>query len=311
MNMKTVNTVILFGILLLSSGLARIWADGVTVISRADEDALQRAKKHVYARKWTDAVLALKQLQSRGKNPDQLSEAQYWLAYSLNRQAAETEGAEKKIELKQEAFSVLTDFFERYPDSRWVRDGRILSVELAEDLVDMGLSHYKKYIASASSGGEDMELKLVALDALLQMDREKAFPILERIIRSHPESRMRQKALFVLSQSGHPGVLPLLLEAAKGDKDPKVREKAVFWLGQVDDPKALTVLKDLYAKTGDPSLREKIVFAVSQQDGSEGVRVLIAFYRSEQSMEIKKKIIFWLGQLEDEEARKFLESLLQ
>jgi len=280
-------------------------------IDKEEQEVFLKAKQFVYERKWSEAVKALEQYLPGSKEQSLTAEARYWLAYSLNKNADDADESDLEIELKQKAFKVLSELIQRYPDNRWVKDSRFLSVEIAEDLVELGLSSYKKYLTNASHDDQNTELKLVALDALLQMNRDKAFPILERIIRSNEDYRMRVKALFVLSQSDHPRRVPLLLEAAQKDSHPDVREKAIFWLGQTESKEALKALKELYHAVGSVKLREKIIFPISQQNGIEAVQVLIALYRSETSLELKKKIIFRLGQMEHDEARKFIESLLQ
>lgn len=312
MNLKR-NTTVLAGLLLLvfpAMVPALDWleaADG----NKAEQETLQKAKQNIYERNWEAAVEALERFMAGAKDRNLVAESRYWLAYSLNKNAEDQDEKEMEIELKRRAFDFLTELEKSYPDSRWLKDGRILKVEIADDLVDLGLSGYKKYIASASREDQDMELKLMAVQSLMNMDSDRAFPILERIVRTNPDSRMRDKALFVVSQCGHPGRVALLVEAAKGDDNPDIREKAVFWLGQSDSRAALKALKDLYVSDASARLREKIVFSISQLDEPEAAATLIEMYRREQILEIKKKIIFWLGQMDDEEARTFLESLLR
>ncbi len=280
-------------------------------VNKTEQEALQKVKQNIYERNWEAAVEALGRFMAGAKDRNLLAESSYWLAYSLNKNAEDQDEEETEIELKRRAFDALTELEKSYPDSRWLKDGRILKVEIADDLVDLGLSGYKKYIASASREDQDVELKLMAVQSLMNMDSDKAFPILERIVRTNPDSRMRDKALFVVSQCAHPGRVALLVEAAKSDSNPDIREKAVFWLGQSDSREALKALKALYTADASVRLREKIVFSISQLDGPEAATTLMEIYRGEQALEIKKKIIFWLGQMDDEEARKFLESLLQ
>ncbi|NOR14567.1 MAG: hypothetical protein GQ544_02565, partial [Candidatus Aminicenantes bacterium] len=55
----------------------------------------------------------------------------------------------------------------------------------------------------------ELELKLVALNALMNVDSEKAFPILVKIIQEGENSKLRRNALFILSQSKDPQVLPI------------------------------------------------------------------------------------------------------
>jgi tetratricopeptide (TPR) repeat protein len=54
----------------------------------------------------------------------------------------------------------------------------------------------------------ELELKLVALQALLSVDSEKAFPILLKIVNEEDNPKLRRNAIFVLSRSKHPEVLP-------------------------------------------------------------------------------------------------------
>ena len=58
-------------------------------------------------------------------------------------------------------------------------------------------------------------------------------------IENDPDTDVKKKAVFALSQlPDHEGV-PKLIEVARNNRNPVVRKQAVFWLGQSDDPRAL------------------------------------------------------------------------
>ena len=180
-------------------------------------------------------------------------------------------------------------------------DARMLRIELAEKLVKAGKAQYKKYVTSGAEAenGSDINVKLVALDALLQMDAEKALPILKRIIRENKDKNIRAKAVFVLSQNDDPSVVPLLGEIARKDADPYVREQAVFWLGQEGGEAGLKSLIDLYAEIKDHKLKEKILFAISQNEGEASFRKLLEIAKTDPELEMREKAVFWMGQSDD------------
>ena len=66
----------------------------------------------------------------------------------------------------------------------------------------------------------------------MNMDEDKAFPILLKIIQEDESPKLREQAIFILSRSKKSEVIPLLVERATTDPDSEVRAQAVFWLGQ-------------------------------------------------------------------------------
>jgi hypothetical protein len=56
----------------------------------------------------------------------------------------------------------------------------------------------------AATSEDDEELKLYALDSLMQAEPEQAVPVLERLLAGNASSRLKERALFVLSQSDSP-----------------------------------------------------------------------------------------------------------
>ncbi len=71
---------------------------------------------------------------------------------------------------------------------------------------------------------------------------------IENALSNDPESSVRERAVFALSQLPHGQGVPMLIDLAKTHRDPAVRKKAMFWLGQSKDPRAL----DFFAQTLKP-----------------------------------------------------------
>jgi HEAT repeat protein len=159
---------------------------------------------------------------------------------------------------------------------------------------------------------EGDDTKLAALNALQQMDDERARPILRRVLaRRDPASVcLRRKAVFLIAQQDAGGTEEILLDAARTDPDHEVREQAVFWLSQVNTDRAVSALDSILRTSKDRALQEKAVFALSQQGSPRAQQALRGYAeRAELPAETREKVIFWIGQTGGAENEAFLRSL--
>ena len=60
-----------------------------------------------------------------------------------------------------------------------------------------------------------------------------------------PETEIRKKAVFALSQLPKDEGVPKLIEVARSHRDAVVRKQAMFWLGQSRDPRALAFFEQV------------------------------------------------------------------
>ena len=160
--------------------------------------------------------------------------------------------------------------------------------------------------------GNDDDIKIAAVNALIQMDSEKARPILQRILarRDAGSACLRQKAVFLIAQGGGEGTEDILLETTRNDPDPEVREQAVFWLSQVGTEKAVTALDSILRRSTDRALQEKALFALSQHESPRARTALRGYAeRADVPEELRAKAIFWIGQSDDPESGAYLRSL--
>jgi hypothetical protein len=157
---------------------------------------------------------------------------------------------------------------------------------------------------------EDSDDRIAALNALLQMDAERAMPILKKVLaRRDPCSvALRRKAVFLVSQKGTAETASILMSVARSDPDQEVREQAVFWLSQVAGSTGL--LEEILKGNGDENIKEKALFSLSQQNEPRAQQILREFaLRDSESEELRDKAIFWLGQRRSTENTEFLRSL--
>jgi HEAT repeat protein len=274
-----------------------------------EKELYDSGKKAVAQKNWAAAVEALRALETSFPKSEKLNESMYWLGYSLDRMAASLEDAARALEMRKEALERLDGLVERFPEGPWTRDGKVLRIEIAEALTKSGLREYRKYINGGIEGGvydqdmpgkpknPELEIKLVALNALLQIDPEKAFPVLEKIVREEKQEELRDKALLVISQSRDARVVPLLTEMAMSDPAPEIRSRAAFWLGQRHDAESFAALVKIYAYANvDRKIKDQILMAFSQSDDTKARAKLLEIAKTDKDPAIRKKAVFWLGQ---------------
>src|SRR5438094_679569 len=164
----------------------------------------------------------------------------------------------------------------------------------------------------AFNRGDDDDLRIAALNGLLQMDAANAVPILKRVLarRDACSAGMRRKAVFLLSQKRTGETEDVLLDVAQHDPNSEVRQQAVFWLSQVPTERAVGMLDSILKTTRDEELQDKAIFALSQQRSPRAGQALRAYAeRSDASVEARGKAIFWLGQQRSAENAAYLRTL--
>jgi hypothetical protein len=62
-------------------------------------------------------------------------------------------------------------------------------------------------------------------------------------IANDPETEVKKKAVFALTQMPNGEGVPLLIQVARANRNPEVRKQAVFWLGQSKDTRALAFIE--------------------------------------------------------------------
>ena len=157
---------------------------------------------------------------------------------------------------------------------------------------------------------EDSDDRIAALNALLQMDADRAMPILQKVLarRDACSVALRRKAVFLVSQKRTDQTANILMNVARSDPDQEVREQAVFWLSQV--PGSTGLLEEILKGNSDENIKEKALFSLSQQNEPRAQQILRDFaVRESENSDLREKAIFWLGQRRSAENTEFLRSL--
>jgi len=182
--------------------------------------------------------------------------------------------------------------------------------ELSTFVIEHDHQEHQQHQEHAECG--DMDTKVAALNALLQMDSDQAVPILVDVLDRRDECsvELRRRAVFLVSQHETDETVDLLFDAARTDPDFEVREQAVFWLGQASGDEAVDALETLLQEAEDVELEKKAVFSLSQHGSSRAMQILrdIAL-DSRAHQETREQAIFWLGEEGNSEEIEYLMQL--
>ncbi len=159
---------------------------------------------------------------------------------------------------------------------------------------------------------DEFEIRSAALNALMQMDADRALPVLKQVIanRDPCNAPLRRTALFLVGQSDSPEATQVLLDAVRTDPDPDVRKQAVFFLSQVDAPQAVPALEEILRTSKDEEMQGAALFALSQTDSPRSGEILRSYAgRDDISADLRGKAIFFLSQQDSDQNAQFLREL--
>jgi len=226
----------------------------------------------------------------------QADAALYWKAYAENRMGN-----------RDVALSTIADLKRRFPQSRWQKDAAALDIEVRQ----------RTGQPSHPDSQSDDELKMLAIQGLMNSDPDRALPLLEKVLNGTGTPREKSKALFVIAQSGKPDARDILGRIASGQSNPELQRKAVEYLGMFGGSEAHKTLAGVYAKSSDEGVKRAILrsymiagdkedlFAAAKNEKEEGVRreairqlglvhgvdELQQLYAKESSQELKREIL--------------------
>ena len=247
-----------------------------------------------------------------------VGDAMYYEAFSLSRT-----GVERDL---RSALKVIDEQRRRFPGVATRGDAAALETRVRGELARKGSSVDAASIArqaqaSASptrtAGGDcnddDAEMRIAALNALMQMDADRALPILKQVLarRDACSVELRRKSVFLVAQKNDDEAVTVLLSAARSDPDREVRQQAVFWLGNTHSERALAALDSIVHYAGAAELREKAVFALAQQERPRARQILRDVAANGESVELRSKAVFWLGQSDRGDDGAFLRAMFE
>jgi HEAT repeat protein len=255
----------------------------------------QEAREALNRRQYLAAAESFEELRDRYPRSVYVADSYYWQAFALSR-----EGSRRNL---REAIELLRLQRDEYPQASTLSDGEALIVRIDAQLARRGDADAAESIARQAAGpcGDEQDVRLAALSALLNMNAEQAVPILQEVLQSRDECsvELRRRAVFLISQKMTDESVDILLDLAHRNPDPdrEVRSQAVFWLHQVDTPEALDALESILVESEDGELQERAIFAIAQRSDARSAEILKSYAeRSDVPRELRQNAIFWISQ---------------
>src|SRR5467141_2062840 len=138
----------------------------------------------------------------------------------------------------------------------------------------------------------DEDLKLLALQGLMNSSPEKGIPLVEGILNGTGSPRVKSKALFVLAQNGSPQAEAVLGKIARGQNNPDLQRKALSYLAMFGGKQAGKILAEVYTSTSDPEVKRAVIRSYIISGDREQ---LAALAKGESNPELRKEAIRNLG----------------
>ena len=273
-------------------------------------------------RRWTDAIASFDQvIQAHGSRADA---ALYWKAYALNKLG--------KPQLMEATCAQLrTD----YRSSTWNRDCGVLVMQaqlsaLAQDQVqgrmpkldpiplvidpkvfdpkvfgttDVGTNWYP------AKRDPDSDLKILAINSMLNRDPAQAVPILHGVLTSSTQTRaVKEHAMFVLAQSHSPQAQAAMQEMLTGKDGADLQRQAIHASGVFQGKQHNDTLEAVYRNSSDAATKHAVISAFFiSQDADR----MVDLAKMEKNMELKRSIVSELALMQGKAATDYMMELLK
>lgn len=239
---------------------------------RSGDASYDRGTRALDEGRWDDARQVFDAIANgRGSRADG---ALYWKAY-----------AENRLGRRQDALATLASLRQQYPSSDWLNDAQALTVEIQQQA--------GKPVDPNAEANEEM--KLLAISALSNTEPDRAIPLLEKILKAPSSSpRLKDKALFVLTQIRAPQAQQLLVSIAKGGSNPDLQLRALNYMAVSGNKAAVPDIAAIYNASHNQAIKKQ---ALSSLFLAKAADELFNIARNEQNADLRDEAVRYLGLL--------------
>lgn len=226
-------------------------------------DSLYRdGRKALSGDAYRKAADLFRQIRERYPKSSYAPDAPYWEAFALHRL-----GGVANLRAAREALAVQQ---REYPRAATRGDAASLGTRIDGQLGRRDAGVATTLMGRANRAADDGcpkdDERIDALNAVMQMDPEKAMPILRKVLarREACTQQLRRTAVWLVASRKQPESATMLMDVAKSDPDREVREQAVFWMANVPTEEGTEMLIALAKGDEDIELRKRAVYALSR-----------------------------------------------
>jgi HEAT repeat protein len=228
---------LLFATLLIAvSAPPALWADDNSAGQSKEEALYSDGTRAINDAHWSQAEQIFRNVASQ--HGARAEAALYWEAYAENKQGNASRALEICAQLRH-----------AYPQGNWVKECSALEIEI----------HGQSDDPVSPQAEQDEELKLLALNSLMQQDEVHAVPIIQQILNSDKSEKLKERALFVLGQDQSPQAQALLGQVASGQRNPDLQRKAIQMLAVTRGKQAAETLANIYRQTTNQEIKNTIL----------------------------------------------------
>jgi HEAT repeat protein/Ni/Co efflux regulator RcnB len=234
-----------------------------------EDERYERGTEALDEERWDRAIESFDAVAAMGGR--RVDAGLYWKAY-----------AQRKAGRPADALATLGQLRKTAPQSKYLKEADNLELEIRQD-------SGRPPAPERASNDDD---KLIALNALLTSNAEQAVPMLEKFLSSSASPKLRNRALFVLTQTGSPRGRAVVADIARGKSHPDMQRTAVKYLGLFGGDESRQILSEIYASTEDVDVKKAVLQAYMTSGNKAGV---LAAARGEKSPEMRRAAIRQLG----------------
>jgi hypothetical protein len=281
-----------------------------------DDSAYATGTRAMNDHRWQDAIVSFdKVIDAKNKDKDKdkdkrVDAAFYWKAYSL-----------QKIGSASLALATCNQLRSQYPASSWNNDCGAIAINVDPNIevtippmppmpkVRVYMDRADRVDREDTNGhATDEDLKILALNSLLNQDPTKAIPLLRGILTGNQSMNMKKHALFVLAQSKSPEAESVLHDAAVGKMGPELQSQAVQSIAIYEGKRANDTLVEVYRATSDAKLKRSVINSIFI---TKDAAVLVDLARNEKDLDLKRDIVSKLAIMHDKVASDYMLELLK
>ena len=237
----------------------------------SDDDLYDSATRLLDERRYDDAIARFDRVILA--KTDRTDRALYWKAYALNR-----------LGRRDDALAAIAQLRKDFASSRWLSDAQALEVEARQGS--------GQRVSPEAEANED--LKLMAINGLMSADPERALPLLEGLLKGATAPRLKDRALFVITQSNSPRAKQILADYAKGAGNPDLQARAIRYVGMAGNAESQQQLSSIYSSSGDAEVKREVLRALMIARGRDS---LFNIAKSEKDAALRSESIRMLGNL--------------
>ncbi|MCK5077698.1 MAG: hypothetical protein KAR38_15050, partial [Calditrichia bacterium] len=165
---------------------------GITAATNDEIDQkYQKAYNLVLDEKWNEAEKLLNEIIKEYPGSNYTDDAKFWKCYIL----------EKRDNALEDCFKCYQSLIKKYPGSKWNDDAKSNMLRLAQKLSKQGKKEYEAIVTSMMDD-EKEEIMLAALHSLQSRGDDRAFTVIENLLETTKNPKVRKKIIYVLGTFG-------------------------------------------------------------------------------------------------------------